>query len=77
MVIECNEIVIRTYQFIKLYCLYCYKEGIELPDLTNDRIILAFIKAIGVKSNRGYKPKNQGFYNIIYKNNIDVLFNNC
>ena len=60
IVIECNEIVIRTYQFIRLYLLDCYYKNKEFPILNKDNI-LYFIRVGGIRDNRGQKSKNSNF----------------
>ena len=57
LVLECNEIVCRTYQFIRLFILSKYHKKEQLPDLDKDTI-LYFIRACGGGSNDGRKAKN-------------------
>jgi hypothetical protein len=58
LVCKCNDIVIRTYQFIRLYILYCFYNNKDLPLLDKDSI-LYFIRACGKRDNRGKKSKNE------------------
>jgi len=60
LVIECNDIVIRTYQFIKLYLLDCYYKNKSIPTLDKDTI-LYFIRACGIRDNRGRQQANNDF----------------
>jgi hypothetical protein len=49
--------VIHTYQFIRLYVLYCYSNNKPLPEL-NDSFISYCIKTLGTRDNRGKKCKD-------------------
>lgn len=69
LVIKCNDIVIQTYQFIKLYLLYKYHNNQSLP-IINEKFILYCIKTQGIRDNRGKKAKDtdlldelEDFYN--------------
>ena len=52
LVFEMNDLVIHTYQFIRLYILYCYTNNNTLPEL-ND----TFISVIGDLVNQPTKKK--------------------
>lgn len=60
LVMECHEIVIRTYQLIRLYVLYKYYHGQSIPHLDKDTI-LYFIRAGGIRDHRGRKSVDQSF----------------
>ena len=60
LVIDCNDIVIRTYQFIRLYLLDCYHKNKKIPLLDKDNI-LYFIRAGGIRDNRGRHQINNEF----------------
>ncbi len=60
LVKESNDIVIRTYQFIRLYILYQYKNNKDIPTLSTDNI-LYFIRAGGKRDNRGRQCSNKEF----------------
>lgn len=69
LVIKCNDIVIQTYQFIRLYLLYKYHNNQSLP-IINEKFILYCIKTQGIRDNRGKKAKDtdlldelEDFYN--------------
>jgi len=57
LVFEMNDLVIHTYQFIRLYVLYCYVNNKPLPEL-NDTFISYCIKTLGTRDNRGKKCKD-------------------
>ena len=57
LVFEMNDLVIHTYQFIRLYILYCYNNNNTLPEL-NDTFISYCIKTLGTRDNRGKKCKD-------------------
>jgi hypothetical protein len=59
LVIRCNDIVIETYQLIRLYCLKLYHERQFLPEL-DEQFILYAMKAMGTRDNRGKKAENEG-----------------
>jgi len=85
LVIECHQIVTRTYQFMRLYLLNRYanvkkqmenntlikppyslfppivKDNGSLSTEINKELIRYFIRAGGIKDNRGRKPLNQSF----------------
>jgi len=57
LVVKCNHIVVDTYMFIRLYCLYLYHTGNEIPDL-DDKFISYCMMNLGERDNRGKKPAN-------------------
>ena len=57
LVFEMNDLMIHSYQFIKLYVLKCYNNNQPLPEI-NDKFILYCIKTLGVRSNQGVKCKD-------------------
>ena len=73
LVFEMNDLMIHSYQFIRLYVLKCYNNNQPLPEI-NERFILYCIKTLGVRSNQGAKSKDtdlletlQKFYNKEYQ----------
>ena len=54
LVFEMNDLVIHTYQFIRLYVLDKYTQNIPLPEL-DDTFISYCIKTLGTRDNRGKK----------------------
>jgi hypothetical protein len=54
LVFEMNNLMIHSYQFIRLYVLNCYSNKTALPEI-NDTFILYCIKTLGVRDNRGKK----------------------
>ena len=60
LVLECNEIVIRTYQFIRLFILHKYYKNETIPKLDKDTI-LYFIRACGVRNKCGKTATNKIF----------------
>jgi len=57
LVFEMNDLVIHTYQFIRLYVLYQFIQETPLPEI-NDTFILYCIKTLGLRDNRGKKGKD-------------------
>jgi len=57
LVFDMNDLVIHTYQFIRLYILDCYTNNQLLP-VIDDMFILYCIKSLGIRDNRGKKCKN-------------------
>jgi hypothetical protein len=57
LVFEMNNLVIHTYQFIRLYILYCFTNNNPLPEL-NDTFVSYCIKTLGTRDNRGKKCKD-------------------
>jgi hypothetical protein len=73
LVFEMNDLMIHSYQFIRLYVLKCYNDKQPLPEI-NEKFILYCIKTLGVRSNQGAKSKDtellealQEFYNNEYQ----------
>jgi hypothetical protein len=73
LVFEMNDLMIHSYQFIRLYVLKCYNNNEHLPEI-NEKFILYCIKTLGVRSNQGAKSKDtellealQAFYNNEYQ----------
>ena len=54
LVFEMNDLMIHSYQFIRLYVLYCYTKKLPLPEI-DETFIIYCIKALGVRDNRGKK----------------------
>ena len=76
-----NKIVIRAYQFIKLYCIFCYDNHIPFPLIDKDFICDVFKVITQRKSNRGgYTDKTMpdklrllyDFYNQYYIKTIVI-----
>ena len=57
LVFEMNDLVIHTYQFIRLYVLNCYTNKQHLPEL-DETFISYCIKSLGSRDNRGKKCKD-------------------
>jgi len=73
LVVEMNDLMIHSYQFIRLYVLKCYNDNQPLPEI-NEKFILYCIKTLGVKCKQGAKSKDtdlletlQSFYNNEYQ----------
>jgi len=77
LVFEMNDLVIHTYQFIRLYVLYCYTNNKPLPEL-NDTFISYCIKTLGNRDNRGKKCKDTELLETLeefYKSEYQPLLN--
>jgi len=57
LVFEMNDLMIHSYQFIRLYILQCYNNNQPLPEI-NEKFILYCIKVLGEKTNTGRKEKD-------------------
>ena len=57
LVFEMNDLVIHTYQFIRLYVLNCYTNKQPLPEF-DENFISYCIKSLGTRDNRGKKCKD-------------------
>ena len=73
LVFEMNDLMIHSYQFIRLYVLKCYNNRQHFPEI-NEKFILYCIKALGEKTNSGRKEKDtsmletlQEFYDTEYQ----------
>jgi hypothetical protein len=73
LVFEMNDLMIHSYQFIRLYVLKCYNNRQQFPEI-NEKFILYCIKALGEKTNSGRKEKDtsmletlQEFYDTEYQ----------
>ena len=73
LVFEMNDLMIHSYQFIRLYVLKCYNDNQPLPEI-NEKFILYCIKVLGEKTNTGRKEKDtsmldtlQEFYDTEYQ----------
>ena len=57
LVFEMNDLVIHTYQFIRLYVLHQFTQNLPLPEL--DELFISYcIKSLGTRDNRGKKCKD-------------------
>uniref|UniRef100_A0A6C0CNI7 Transposase n=1 Tax=viral metagenome TaxID=1070528 RepID=A0A6C0CNI7_9ZZZZ len=54
LVFAMNDLMIHSYQFIRLYVLHCYSNQLSLPEI-DETFILYCIKVLGVRDNRGKK----------------------
>jgi len=54
LVFDMNDLMIHSYQFIRLYILHCYVKQLPFPEI-DETFILYCIKALGVRDNRGKK----------------------
>jgi len=70
LVCECNEIVIRTYQLIRMFILYKYYKKETIPVL-DKVIILYFIRAGGIRNKKGKGAKNK-----LFETELDDFYNN-
>jgi hypothetical protein len=57
LVFEMNDLVIHTYQFIRLYVLNCYTDKQPLPEI-DDMFIMYCLKTLGIRDTRGKKGKD-------------------
>ena len=77
LVFEMNDLVIHTYQFIRLYVLNCFTNNKLLP-IIDETFILYCIKTLGLRDNRGKKGKNTELLEVLdafYKNEYQPLLN--
>jgi hypothetical protein len=77
LVFEMNDLVIHTYQFIRLYILNCYKNNNTLP-IIDETFILYCIKSLGSRDNRGKKGKDTELLEMLdtfYKTEYQPLLN--
>ena len=77
LVFEMNDLVIHTYQFIRLYILNCYTNNKPLPTI-DETFILYCIKTLGTRDNRGKKGKDTELLEILdtfYKTEYQSLLN--
>ena len=77
LVFEMNDLVIHTYQFIRLYILNCHTNNLTLPNI-DDTFILYCIKTLGLRDNRGKKGKDIELLEVLdafYKNEYQPLLN--
>ena len=64
LVFEMNDLVIHTYQFIRLYVLDKYTKNKPLPTI-DEIFILYCIKTLGTRDNRGKKGKDTELLEIL------------
>jgi len=77
LVFEMNDLMIHTYQFIRLYVLDKYIKNLPLPEM-NESFILYCIKCLGTRDNRGKKGKDTELLEILeifYKTEYQPLLN--
>ena len=77
LVFEMNDLVIHTYQFIRLYILNCYTTNLLLPTI-DEPFILYCIKTLGIRDNRGKKGKDTELLETLedfYKTEYQPLLN--
>ena len=77
LVIKCNDIVVQTYQFIRLYFLKQYHDNKDLP-IINEKFFLYALKTQGTRDTRGKKAKDdtlikelESFYETEFKSLVD------
>ncbi len=77
LVFEMNDLVIHTYQLIRLYYLYCYSNNIYLPEF-NEKFVSYCIKTLGTRDKRGKKCKDTELFEKLeefYKTEYQPLLN--
>ena len=77
LVFEMNDLVIHTYQFIRLYVLDKYTKNQPLPTI-DETFILYCIKTLGSRDNRGKKGKDTQLLEVLeqfYKTEYQPLLN--
>lgn len=77
LVIKCNYIVSDTYQFIRLYCLYLYKNNKDIPKL-NNTFISYCLKTMGIRDKRGKVATDDALskeLNVFYEKEYQPIFN--
>ena len=77
LVFEMNDLVIHTYQFIRVYFLFCFTNNKTLPKI-DETFILYCIKTLGIRDNRGKKGKDTELLeelDAFYKNEYQPLLN--
>ena len=77
LVFEMNDLVIHTYQFIRLYILNCFTNNNLLPTI-DEAFILYCIKTLGLRDNRGKKGKDTELLETLedfYKTEYQPLLN--
>jgi hypothetical protein len=77
LVFDINDLVIHSYQFIRLYLLYLYNNKQEFP-IIDETFILYCIKTLGVRDNRGRQSANTDLVEQLetfYKNEYQPLLN--
>ena len=66
LVFEMNDLMINSYQFIRLYVLHCYCNQLSLPEI-DETFILYCIKSLGVRDNRGKKGADTNLLEMLEK----------
>ena len=66
LVFEMNDLMIHSYQFIRLYVLHCYTKQLPLP-VIDETFILYCIKSLGVRDNRGKKGADTDLFEKLEK----------
>ena len=77
LVFEMNDLVIHTYQFIRLYFLDKYTKNQPLP-IINELFISYCIKTLGTRDNRGKKGKDTELLEVLdlfYQTEYQPLLN--
>lgn len=75
-IVRTNKIIRRTYDFIKLYILYCFNNNKELPLITESFIRQCFI-IISEKAKKGRKSQYDNDYlENFYKEHYEILLTN-
>jgi hypothetical protein len=67
LVFEMNDLMIRSYQFIRLYVLKCYNNNQPLPEI-NEKFILYCIKTLGLRDKRGKQSKDTDLLESVFSN---------
>ena len=77
LVHDINQLIIHTYQFIRLYILYCYHNKIPFPNL-DDEFVVYCVRTLGIKAKCGRKPKNKNLLTTLetfYHSEFQPIFN--
>ena len=58
-----NQLVIHTYQFLRLWILYKYENKKDIPPITKSTIMMSFIVLLKGKTTKKPSPENLSIYN--------------
>ena len=64
LIFDMNDLVIHTYQFIRLYLLYLLEKGENFPEI-NDTFILYCMKSLGERDGRGKQATNTDLLSLL------------
>jgi len=72
-ILNINQIIIHTYQFLKLYCIHIYDTTTKLPNI-NGQLINMIMKVLCIREGKSNSGKKLNADKLILKNDLKTFY---